>query len=814
MEPASRTDHGGLARAAAARSPRRSPPRMERSWSTPAGPTASMPPVAALSDSPERRRDRRRRRRPRPPRRAGRRRCSSLGRLDLLVNNASTLGASPLPSLDTIDLDVLRRDLRGERRRAARADAAALADARGERRHRRERHLRRGGRGLRDLGRVRLVEGRARAAVRRPRAPSSRSYGCWSSIPATCAPRCTRTRSRARTSPTGRSPRPSCPACSPSSTAIDRAVGTVLSEVDVMTAALEHPSARASRSTRRSKPTSRPKCVAAGVTTCGCSSPTAPTASCTRRSATCRPILRAGDLRRREHVGDHRRAAIDGRCRDGRDVRIHFSTELPGGLWLVEARSRSTAPPRRSTTTSPASTSRSTAAVTCTLLERFADSSGCGSRRRISRDRSSITSPSSASPSATAHAPGTVAAERVPADLRRRARQRRDAERVSPVHGRARRRPRAAWRRHRADPPAHRACRRSKATRCRTPSATACPTRPPRIVNAVHQPGGRVSPSAPPWCARSRPSPTIAASCTPAPAGPSSSSPPNAACTRSTACSPGGTSPRRRTCSCSKRSPGGPRSSRPTPKHARGGYLWHEFGDSHLLLPGSTVTSATSDSRRARRCPKAAARCSTRLRRRGQATADRHRAPARHDGERRAPAPRPRSSTKAWPRRPSCRGPRGSAAGPSSRTRSPTRPTASSRRPTASSPTSCSATSPTPTPDWSTRSSSGAGTSGSATRPNASRSAARLKAKVAELTRILDDDGYLATCEEITPGVYRIVEHNCAIWAVAQRYGQACTSEIDFIRTVLPGGERRAGAAHGRRRTPLRVRGAPVTLNP
>jgi len=32
-----------------------------------------------------------------------------LGRLDLLVNNASTLGASPLPALDVIDLDVLRR---------------------------------------------------------------------------------------------------------------------------------------------------------------------------------------------------------------------------------------------------------------------------------------------------------------------------------------------------------------------------------------------------------------------------------------------------------------------------------------------------------------------------------------------------------------------------------------------------------------------------------------------------------------------------------------------------------------------------------
>jgi DeoR family suf operon transcriptional repressor len=62
-----------------------------------------------------------------------------------------------------------------------------------------------------------------------------------------------------------------------------------------------------------------------------------------------------------------------------------------------------------------------------------------------------------------------------------------------------------------------------------------------------------------------------------------------------------------------------------------------------------------------------------------------------------------------------------------------------------------------------------------------------LKAKVAELTRILDDDGYLATYEEAGPGVFRIIEHNCAIWAVAQRYGQACTSEIDFIRTVLSG---------------------------
>jgi predicted ArsR family transcriptional regulator len=64
-----------------------------------------------------------------------------------------------------------------------------------------------------------------------------------------------------------------------------------------------------------------------------------------------------------------------------------------------------------------------------------------------------------------------------------------------------------------------------------------------------------------------------------------------------------------------------------------------------------------------------------------------------------------------------------------------------------------------------------------------------LRAKVAELSRILDEDGYLASWEQVRPGVYRIVEHNCAIWAVAERYGQACTSELEFVRTVLEGAD-------------------------
>jgi DeoR family suf operon transcriptional repressor len=64
-----------------------------------------------------------------------------------------------------------------------------------------------------------------------------------------------------------------------------------------------------------------------------------------------------------------------------------------------------------------------------------------------------------------------------------------------------------------------------------------------------------------------------------------------------------------------------------------------------------------------------------------------------------------------------------------------------------------------------------------------------LGAKVAELTRILDEDGYLASYEKVGRGVYRIVEQNCAIWAVAERYGQACTSELEFIRAVLEGAQ-------------------------
>jgi DeoR family transcriptional regulator, suf operon transcriptional repressor len=61
-----------------------------------------------------------------------------------------------------------------------------------------------------------------------------------------------------------------------------------------------------------------------------------------------------------------------------------------------------------------------------------------------------------------------------------------------------------------------------------------------------------------------------------------------------------------------------------------------------------------------------------------------------------------------------------------------------------------------------------------------------VEGKIAELTRILDEDGYLADCEQLDDGAWVLTERNCAIFGVAMKYGQACGSELDFIRTVLP----------------------------
>ncbi|MBW3555912.1 MAG: transcriptional regulator [Actinobacteria bacterium] len=58
--------------------------------------------------------------------------------------------------------------------------------------------------------------------------------------------------------------------------------------------------------------------------------------------------------------------------------------------------------------------------------------------------------------------------------------------------------------------------------------------------------------------------------------------------------------------------------------------------------------------------------------------------------------------------------------------------------------------------------------------------------RVAEIATILDEDGYLAQWEQLDDGTYRITEHNCAVLGVARRFGQACASEVEFLRSILP----------------------------
>ncbi len=59
-------------------------------------------------------------------------------------------------------------------------------------------------------------------------------------------------------------------------------------------------------------------------------------------------------------------------------------------------------------------------------------------------------------------------------------------------------------------------------------------------------------------------------------------------------------------------------------------------------------------------------------------------------------------------------------------------------------------------------------------------------ARIEELTRILDEDGYLAQCRREADESWLVVEHNCAILDVARRYGAACSSELAFLRAAMP----------------------------
>jgi len=61
-----------------------------------------------------------------------------------------------------------------------------------------------------------------------------------------------------------------------------------------------------------------------------------------------------------------------------------------------------------------------------------------------------------------------------------------------------------------------------------------------------------------------------------------------------------------------------------------------------------------------------------------------------------------------------------------------------------------------------------------------------LPEKVVELARILTESGYLAEAEQVDDDTFFVREYNCAIHLVARHFPQACDSELDFIRAVLP----------------------------
>jgi predicted ArsR family transcriptional regulator len=59
--------------------------------------------------------------------------------------------------------------------------------------------------------------------------------------------------------------------------------------------------------------------------------------------------------------------------------------------------------------------------------------------------------------------------------------------------------------------------------------------------------------------------------------------------------------------------------------------------------------------------------------------------------------------------------------------------------------------------------------------------------RVGIVAELLDEQGCLAESDEVEDGHHRISLHSCPVWAVANHYGEACTSELEFIRDLIPG---------------------------
>ena len=270
------------------------------------------------------------------------------------------------------------------------------------------------------------------------------------------------------------------------------------------------------------------------VTMCGCWSRAVPTArSSTAAFATCRSSSRraiwsSSTPRRRFRPPSLQRArTASGSSYGSRRLR---ATRIPN----VSGSSSSAAVTHRSAASASTSSSSFRAAAR-RGSSRPTPASGCGSPGSTSRYRSRRTSQSTAADSLRLRA-AALAALGVPERLRDRARQRRDAERGTSLHGRADHRARRGRRARRADHPAH---RRLVAGAPRAPVPRAL-SRPGAHGAAgergapVGRPRDRHRHDRRPRARDGRPARTGRS--TPAKAGRTSSSPPSEVFGRSTAC--------------------------------------------------------------------------------------------------------------------------------------------------------------------------------------------------------------------------------------------------------------------------------------
>jgi len=60
-----------------------------------------------------------------------------------------------------------------------------------------------------------------------------------------------------------------------------------------------------------------------------------------------------------------------------------------------------------------------------------------------------------------------------------------------------------------------------------------------------------------------------------------------------------------------------------------------------------------------------------------------------------------------------------------------------------------------------------------------------LESKVAALAEIQTNNGYMATWEKRTDGVFELTEYNCPIYQIASKYTHACTCETRLFESLL-----------------------------